>query len=42
MLIGNDDIFNLELVVKSQDYCDEVMGICCDVGIEIIEFLMYL
>ena len=42
MPTGNDDIFNLELAAKSQDYCDEVMGICRDAGIEITELSTHL
>ena len=42
MPTGNDDIFNLELAANSQDYCDEVMGICRDAGIEITELSTHL
>lgn len=42
MPTGNDDIFNLELAANSQEYCDEVMGICRDAGIEITELSTHL
>merc|ERR1711969_327610 len=42
MPTGNDDIFNLELAAKSQDYCDEVMGICRDAGVEVTELSTHL
>ena len=42
MPTGNDDIFNLDLAANSQEYCDEVMGICRDAGIEITELSTHL
>lgn len=35
-------LFDLEKVFISDIYCDEVKGICVDVGVEIIELLIYL
>jgi sugar phosphate isomerase/epimerase len=34
--------FNLELAAESQDYCDEVRGICADAGVEITELSTHL
>ena len=35
-------IFDLEKAGESQAYCDEVMGICADAGVEITELSTHL
>lgn len=39
---SDDNIFNLKLAAESQDYCDEVQGICRDAGVEITELSTHL
>ena len=35
-------LFNLERAAESQDYCDEVAGICKEAGVEISELSTHL
>ncbi|MDA0720878.1 MAG: sugar phosphate isomerase/epimerase [Proteobacteria bacterium] len=35
-------LFNLDLAAESQDYCDEVAGICAQAGVEITELSTHL
>ena len=35
-------LFNLERAADSQDYCDEVMGLCSEAGVEITELSTHL
>lgn len=39
---SDDNIFNLKLAAESQDYCDEIAGICRDAGVEITELSTHL
>ncbi len=39
---SNREIFNLELAASSQDYCDEVKGICNNLGVQITELSTHL
>ncbi|MDC8829818.1 sugar phosphate isomerase/epimerase family protein [Alteromonas gilva] len=39
---SDDNIFNLKLAAESQDYCDEVAGICREAGVEITELSTHL
>lgn len=41
ILIFDGWLFDFDKVVESEVYCDEIKGICVDVGVEIIELFIY-
>ncbi|MEX0347261.1 MAG: sugar phosphate isomerase/epimerase family protein [Rhizobiaceae bacterium] len=39
---SDDRLFDVEKAAKSKDYCDEVMGMCAEAGVEITELSTHL